>query len=330
MKTVLFLLVFPFSLSAQTYSLIWSDEFENAALDPAKWTYEIGQGSGGWGNNEMQYYTASPTNVFIDTGYLHIVAKAETIGGAFFSSARIKTQGLFDFKYGKVEARLKVPNGQGLWPAFWMLGSNITTVSWPQCGEIDIMEHINNELIVHANHHYNNFGHVYDGGQTWADASIFHDYTFEWTADEMTWFLDGVEFYQTYIGPGASSKEEFHEPFFFLLNLAVGGNWPGNPDPGTPLPATMMVDYVRVYQETNALSTPELDLITISPNPSNESITVGMETELESYTILNLQGEVLLTGTSKSINVASLSSGLYYMDVQGSDDSVSRTSFVKQ
>lgn len=327
MKTLLFLLAFPLTLSAQNYALAWSDEFPGTALDPAKWTYEIGQGSGGWGNNELQYYTASPTNVFVDTGYLHIVGKVENIGGAYFSSSRIKTQGLYDFTYGKVEARLKVPNGQGLWPAFWMLGSNITTVGWPLCGEIDVMEHVNNELIVHGTHHYDNFGHQYAGGQIFADASQWHVYTVEWTPDAIAWFMDGTQFYQANIGAGSSSKEEFHEPFFLLLNLAIGGNWPGNPNPSTIFPATMMVDYVRVYQESNGIQDETLSSLTISPNPATESIQI--KEAIQNYSIYNLQGELMLTGVSNSIDVSTLSAGMYQITVALQDDIISRTTFVK-
>lgn len=330
MKTLLFLLAFPLALNAQNYALIWSDEFPGTALDPGKWTYEIGQGSGGWGNNELQYYTASPTNVFVDTGYLHIVGKVENIGGAYFSSSRIKTQGLFDFQYGKVEARLKVPNGQGLWPAFWMLGSNITTVSWPLCGEIDIMEHVNNELIVHGTHHYEHFGHQYEGDQIFADATQFHEYTVEWTPDAITWFMDGTQYYETNIGSGSVSKEEFHEPFFLLLNLAIGGNWPGNPNPSTIFPATMMVDYVRVYQESNGMEDAEMSSVTVSPNPATETISISSENELESYTVVNLQGEQLLHGVAASIDVSTLSAGFYYLHVVSVEGAVSRTSFVKR
>lgn len=328
MKILLFLLVLPLSMSAQTYSLIWSDEFDDTALDPNKWTYDIGQGSGGWGNNELQYYTASPSNVFEDTGYLHIVGRVENIGGAFYSSSRVKTQSLFDFEYGKVQARLKAPNGKGLWPAFWMLGSNITSIGWPSCGEIDIMEHVNNELIVYGTHHYENFGHQHEGGQIYVDVSVFHEYTVEWTPDEMIWSMDGTEFYQVNIGAGSVSKEEFHAPFFLILNLAIGGNWPGNPDPSTIFPATMMVDWVRVYQKTSGLEEDEINQITISPNPATDMIHIDQD--IQAYTIYNLQGETLLVGESTSIDVSTLSPGMYQIEVQALDGSMSRTAFVRQ
>lgn len=316
------------SVSAQ-YSLVWADEFDAPTLDGSKWMYEIGTGSGGWGNNELQYYSGSQNNVFLDTGYLHIVALEQSFGGANFTSGRIKTQDLYDFQYGKIEARLKVPSGQGLWSAFWMLGSNITTVSWPQCGEIDVMEHVNNELIVHGTHHYNYFGHTYDGGQVFADASEFHEYSIEWTPNEIIWFLDGVEYFQTNIGTGATSKEEFHGPFFLLLNMAVGGNWPGSPDLTTTFPATMMVDYVRVYQEINNLSEETISSIALFPNPVTDVLSIDADTGVEAYTITNLQGEELLFGNSSTIDLNELIPGMYLINVELSDGTLSTASFVK-
>ncbi len=317
----------PLSISAQNYSLIWSDEFDGSTIDPSKWTYDIGQGSGGWGNNELQYYTSSPNNVFLNAGYLNIVGKVENIGGAFYSSSRIKTQGLFDFTYGKVEARMKVPAGQGLWPAFWMLGSNISSIGWPRCGEIDIMEHVNNELFVHGTHHYFNNGHIYEGESVFTNATEFHVYAIEWTPTAIKWFLDGTEFYQTNIGPTAISKEEFHNPFFLILNLAIGGNWPGNPNPSTIFPATMMVDYVRVYQETNGLIDNQLSDLTVSPNPTTDILEINEA--VQSFVIYNLQGEILMNGNTKNIDVSKLNSGMYHIEVLTTKDALLRTSFVK-
>jgi len=228
--------------------LIWSDEFEASNLDPTKWDYDIGQGSWGWGNNELQYYTNSLSNVMLDNGYLKITAKNEQLGSANYTSARIKSKGLFDFTYGRVEARVQVPIGQGLWPAFWMLGANIDDVNWPQCGEIDVLEHINTEAFIHGTHHYNNNGHQYSGGSAACNAGEFNVYSIEWTPSSIQWLLNGTMYYEADISSNAVSKEEFHEPFFFLINLAVGGNWPGSPNSFTQFPAVMLVDYVRVYQ----------------------------------------------------------------------------------
>jgi len=252
MKIQLVLLFSFFHLAALGQNtLIWSDEFGGSALNLNQWTYDIGQGDWGWGNNEQQYYTNSSSNVSVENGYLNITAINEQFGAASYTSARIKSKGLFDFTYGRVEARIKVPVGQGLWPAFWMLGANIDNVSWPQCGEIDVMEHINNETIIHGTHHYNNNGHQYSGGSISCDANEFQVYSIEWSPSSIQWFLNGIMYYETDISSSSISKEEFHEPFFFLINLAVGGNWPGPPNGATQFPAVMQVDYVRVYQDAD-------------------------------------------------------------------------------
>jgi beta-glucanase (GH16 family) len=249
---LLLFLALSFSATAQ-YNLVWSDEFNGNALDGAKWVYEIGDGCPnlcGWGNNESQYYTSSPNNIHVDTGYLHITAKQEQFQGSNYTSARIKTQGRYSFQYGKVEARIKMPAGHAIWPAFWMLGTNITTVSWPQCGEIDIMEHVSLDPDIHGTIHYNlNSSYHFNGQGTTCDVTQFQTYMIEWDEDQIKWFLNGTLFHQVNIANGMNSTEEFHNPFFLLLNMAVGGNWPGSPNASTPAIATMLVDYVRVYQK---------------------------------------------------------------------------------
>jgi hypothetical protein len=194
--------------------LVWSDEFEASNLDPTKWDYDIGQGSWGWGNNELQYYTNSLSNVMLDNGYLRITAKNEQFGAANYTSARIKSKGLFEFMYGRIDARIQVPIGQGLWPAFWMLGANIDDVGWPQCGEIDVLEHINTEALIHGTHHYNNNGHQYSGGSAACNAGEFNVYSIEWSPLSIKWFLNESMYYEADISSNAVSKEEFHEPFF--------------------------------------------------------------------------------------------------------------------
>lgn len=255
----LFFFALSFSVTAQ-YSLVWSDEFNGNALDGAKWVYEIGDGCPnlcGWGNNESQYYTSSPSNIHVDTGYLHITARQQQFQGSSYTSARIKTQGRYSFQYGKVEARIKMPQGHALWPAFWMLGSNITTVSWPQCGEIDVMEHINSDPDIHGTIHYSNNGYTFNGQNTTCDVSEFQIYTVEWDNNDIKWFVNGTLYHQVNITNGVNSTEEFHNPFFLLLNMAVGGTWPGNPNASTPTSSTMLVDYVRVYQQP-IVSTPNI------------------------------------------------------------------------
>ena len=297
MKLHLVLLFSFFHLAALgQYTLIWSDEFGGTDLNLNQWTYDIGQGDWGWGNNELQYYTNSSSNVSVDNGYLNITALNEQFGSANYTSARIKSKGLFDFTYGKVEARIKVPVGQGLWPAFWMLGANIDNVSWPQCGEIDVMEHINNETIIHGTHHYNNNGHQYSGGSISCDANEFQVYSIEWSPSSIQWFLNGIMYYETDISSSSISKEEFHEPFFFLINLAVGGNWPGPPNGLTQFPAVMQVDYVRVYQDDAGCTDPLADNYNPNVTTDDGSCTYASTTLSITTTVCDAAASVRMTG----------------------------------
>ena len=231
---------------AQTYQQVWADEFTNGIS--SSWQFE--NGGGGWGNNEKQYY--QPANATVANGILQITAKKQSVGGYAYTSSRMKTQGLKDFKYGKIEARMKLPLGQGLWPAFWMLGSNINQVSWPACGEIDIMEHINAENKVYGTVHWDNNGHAEYGGNIVTSPDAYHVYSIEWEPTYIRWFVDGTKYHEINIANNAGGTEEFQRPFFLLLNLAVAGNWPGQAVDESKLPATMYVDYVRVYQKANA------------------------------------------------------------------------------
>ena len=326
--SLLFILASSFFASAQ-YSLVWSDEFDGTSIDYSKWSHDIGHGVWGWGNNELQYYTNSANNSTVDAGHLRITARAETIGSANYTSAKLKTKDLYEFKYGKVEARIKVPYGQGLWPAFWMLGANIDQVSWPHCGELDLLEHVNNENVVHGTHHYDNNGHVFLGGSVACDASEFQVYGIEWTPTTIQWSLNGNVYYTTNIGPGAVSKEEFHEPFYLILNLAVGGNWPGSPDGTTSFPALMEVDYVRVYQNNVSVNGIDLVSINVFPNPTRESITINTTVPVTEYYISDVHGKVLITGNStmETIDISGLSKGMYCATVK-TEVGPSRTAFV--
>lgn len=232
---------------AHGYTLVWSDEFDGTSLNMSNWNYEIG--GHGWGNNELQYYT--DRNVTVANGVLTITAKRESYGGRDYTSSRITTKGKREFKYGRIEARISIPMGQGLWPAFWMLGANFPGVPWPNCGEIDIMEHVNRETATHGYIHWDYNGHAYYGGSTYvADPSAWHVYAIEWDQSAIKWFVDGVQFWEANIHNGINNTHCFHEPFFIILNLAVGGNWPGPPDAGTKFPAEYKIDYVRVYQKS--------------------------------------------------------------------------------
>lgn len=236
------------------YKLVWSDEFNyEGKPDPDKWSFEIG--AGGWGNNELQYYTDRLKNAKVGNGVLTITARKEEYKGSSYTSARMITYGGGHYwTYGRVEARIKLPEGQGIWPAFWMLGKNIFEgTAWPATGEIDILEMVGggkSDRIVHGTAHWKANGHQYVGDSVTYSEKLsqdFHIYAIEWNEDTIKWFFDGEQYFSLNIQSGAMS--EFDAPFFILLNIAVGGNWPGNPDSTTKFPQTMKVDYVRVYQK---------------------------------------------------------------------------------
>ncbi len=241
--------------SSPTWVLTWSDEFNgsNGSLpDAAKWVMETG--GNGWGNNELEYYTNRPENAHQQDGNLVITAINESYGGRNYTSARLKTAGLFTQAYGRFEARLKIPAGQGMWPAFWMLGQNIGTAGWPGCGEIDIMENVGFEPSkVHGSAH----GPGYSGGhpltgtyalQSGSFSDDFHVFALEWEPSALRFYVDDV-LYETHTPADlpAGTTWVFDHPFFLLLNVAVGGSWPGSPNSSTVFPQTMQVDYVRVY-----------------------------------------------------------------------------------
>jgi len=244
------------------WKLVWSDEFngpDGSAVDSSKWVQETG--GGGWGNNELEYYTRRPQNAFLEKGNLVIKVVEEKYSGSDgvsrnYTSARLKTQSKFSQTYGRFEARIKIPRGQGIWPAFWMLGADIKRVQWPACGEIDVMENIGKEpAMVHGTIHgpgYNGANGIgssfaLPGGERFADD--FHIYAVEWEPNTIRFYVDD-HLYATRT-PADLPKEAkwvYDHPFFILLNVAVGGDWPGNPDSTSVFPQTMLVDYVRVYE----------------------------------------------------------------------------------
>lgn len=228
-----------------SYKLVWSDEFNGDSVDTKVWSYNIG--GEGWGNNEQEYYT--DRNATVEDGNLVITAKPETVGANGYTSARMTTQGKRDFTYGKIEARIKIPTGMGVWPAFWMLGSNVSQIGWPDCGEIDIMEHINTDSIFYGTLHWGNGGKVSSGNNIKGGPEDFHTYAIEWDADSISWFFDDKKYHEVTIKDNLLGTEEFHKPFFILLNVAIGGDWPGQTVDQAKLPARMLVDYVRVYQK---------------------------------------------------------------------------------
>lgn len=243
----------------QGWNLAWSDEFggpNGSGLDPTKWILEVG--GGGWGNQELEYYTNRLQNASVEDGHLVIRAQREKYQGNDYTSARLKTQGKFSQTYGRFEARMKIPYGQGLWPAFWMMGDDIDTADWPGCGEIDIMENVGKEpSMVHGTIH--GPGYAGDGGigtdytlprgKRFADD--FHVFAVEWEPSAIRFYVDD-DLYgtRTRADLPQGRKWVFDHPFFLLVNVAVGGGWPGSPDATTVFPQTMLVDYVRVYRRS--------------------------------------------------------------------------------
>lgn len=228
-------------------SLVWSEEFNSdGAPDPAKWGYDIGTGSGGWGNAELEYYTNRPVNSIVQGGVLKINAIKENYSGSAYTSARLLSKDKFSFKYGKVEISAKLPAGVGTWPALWMLGDDIGTTGWPGCGEIDIMEHRGSELnkIFGTFHYPGHSGGNADGATlTIANATTaFHKYSLDWSATSVKIYVDDVLVHSL----ANSNAVPFNHNFFFILNVAMGGGFAGPVDPAFTS-ATMEVDYIRVY-----------------------------------------------------------------------------------
>ncbi|NNK87131.1 MAG: glycoside hydrolase family 16 protein [Flavobacteriaceae bacterium] len=235
-------------------NLVMAEEFDvDGPPDPAMWRYDIGTGDNGWGNSELQYYTDIPDNIIVEGGVLKITAREDQFEGSIYTSARINTQGLFEQQYGRIEARMKLPWGQGLWPAFWLLGSNIDEVSWPQCGEIDIMENAGSQPTVVS-------GAVHGPGYNAGEAvtkkydlvndrfdTDFHIFGIEWGPGYINYYVDDVLYNQ--ITPEDVPGEWVFDngPFFIILNVAVGGTFDGPPNEDTVFPQTMYVDYIRIY-----------------------------------------------------------------------------------
>lgn len=245
------------------WELVWSDEFNGqngSSPDASKWTFETG--GNGWGNQELEYYTDRPENARVEHGHLVITARREDYSGADgvkrdYTSARLKTQGKFSVTYGRIEARIKIPRGQGVWPAFWMLGSDIDRVDWPSCGEIDIMENIGREpATVHGTIHGPGYSGKNGIGAPFSlshgrFADSYHVFAVEWEPNLIRFYVNR-HLYATRtpadLPPGTTWV--YDKPFFLLLNFAVGGSWPGAPDSDTRFPRQMLVDYVRVYRKS--------------------------------------------------------------------------------
>jgi beta-glucanase (GH16 family) len=264
---------------AQSWVLVWSDEFDGpagSAPDATKWGYDVG--GNGWGNNELESYTSRTQNAYLDgSGNLVIKVINETFTGQDgitrnYTSARLLTKGKFQQKYGRLEARIKIPFGQGIWPAFWMLGDDIDQVGWPTCGEIDIMENVGREpSINHGSMHGPGYSggnaltgtFPLPGGQHFSDD--FHIFAIEWDPNTVRFYVD-ANLYETHTPADmpAGGTWVYEHPFFILLNVAVGGSFPGNPDSSTTFPQTMLVDYVRVYTDSSANYAPAITSASIA------------------------------------------------------------------
>jgi beta-glucanase (GH16 family) len=240
------------------YTLAWSDEFNGTSLNSNDWGYESGDGCPGlcgWGNNELEYYTAPPNNIMFQDGKMIIEARSETFGGKNYTSARIKTQGKKMFKFGRVDIRAILPKGKGIWPAFWLLPQDNVFGGWPRSGEIDMMEYVGSEpaKVLGTLHYgpgpnstYISRNYFLTDGTNFNDK--FHVYSLEWKQDQIKWYVDDVLYSTINKADIGANNWPFNELFFFIINLAVGGNLPGSPDASTTFPQWLIVDYIRIYQ----------------------------------------------------------------------------------
>lgn len=233
---------------AVTYQLIWADEFNGTSVNTGNWNIDNGNPNV---NNELEYYQAA--NATVTGGNLVITARQQSVGGQPYTSAKLNSSGKFSVTYGRIEARIKLPMVQGTWPAFWMLGTNINTVGWPQCGEIDIMEHVNTSNSILGTMHWNSgAGHAQYGSSTTTTPGDFHVYAVEWDNSSIRWYVDNTLYVTGNIANNINNTGAFHLPFYIILNLAIGGDLPGSTVNNAALPTQMLVDYVRVYSMTNS------------------------------------------------------------------------------
>ncbi len=259
MKITLLLSLIISSISVpEGYNLVWNDEFKNNSIDTSKWSFEEGTGEWGWGNNEKQYYTSLPTNAYISDNILHIKALKENLGGMSYTSARMTTKGKYSFKYGYIEAKIALPSGMGIWPAFWMLGNE---GEWPDCGEINIVESKNTENEIISACHWSANGQRADHAKAIdleTDKSDFHTYYLQWDKEYIRTGVDNVQNFEMRIKDNEGETSAFHKPFFFILNVAVGGEFPGFNIDDNQFPTEMKVDYIRVYQKGAPTTVPQL------------------------------------------------------------------------
>lgn len=337
--TILFGITLVTSSLAQQWQLVWSDEFGGDVVNDSNWTHAIG--GHGWGNGELQYYTDRDTNSYVSNGYLVIQALEENYSAWNYTSARLKSQGKKFFKYGKILARIKLPYGQGIWPAFWMLGESFPVVGWPDCGEIDVMEMIGGigkDNTVYGTVHWEdgNGQHAKYGSSYTLSSGIFADnfhlFSIIWDESQIKWYVDNQLYHIIDITP--STLSEFHEDFFIILNIAVGGNWPGPPDSTTVFPQRMEVDYIKVYKNSpNSIEDEsnvpiEFNLYQNFPNPFNPSTKISYSIPNNSFVTLKVQdilGNEVATLVNQtqaagnyniSFDARNLSNGIYIYSIK--------------
>lgn len=280
------------------YTLVWNDEFNGGSIDPAKWTYETGDGTdyglpSGWGNNELQIYTTSEENssVGLDGDVSALIITARKVGENSYTSAKLTTKGLFSMRFGRIDVKAKLPQGKGIWPAIWMLGDNIDIVKWPGCGEIDIMELLgNNPSKIYGTVHYvesenqkgENQGEFELTGTNFSEA--YHIFTLVWTPESLSFEVDGVKYHEVAI---EEDMKEFLRSFYLIFNVAVGGYWPGYPDATTTFPQSMYIDYVRVF-EKKGFSPPDEPTLNIEEETLGQTLepNIGDNAIKEGFTAL--------------------------------------------
>jgi beta-glucanase (GH16 family) len=339
-KTLVIFLIFTNYAHAQSWNLVWSDSFTNATINNANWTFENGNNNG-WGNNELEYYTNRIENATVKNGNLLIIARKENYMGSEYTSARMITKNKQQWQYGKIEARIKLPQSQGIWPAFWTLGSNIDNVSWPECGEIDIMEHVNFDPKINGTMHWNNGGHAYWGGTTNCNVSNYHIYSIEWNVDSIVWKLDNVTYHSGNIKNNINNTNAFHKPFFMILNIAVGGNWPGSPNASSVFPDTMFVDYINVFQKaplkSNTINL--LNNVVAFPNPVTDVLHItskeidNKKLKLKVFNSLGVEiHNAMLDNTANAftISTSQWNKGLYFFTLQNEIDIMYKGNFIKE
>lgn len=331
--TLAFLFTISISVKGQ-HQLIWSDEFDGETLNPDYWNYDIGNGSSGWGNNELEYYTSRPENIKIENGKLIITARYESYSGFNYTSARINTKHKKYFGYGRIEMSAKLPKGRGTWPAFWMLPEYVVYGStyWPDNGEIDIMEYVGYlPSVVHGSVHTNeNYGSnsVTSKITYYGVENDFHTYAVEWTYDTIRYYVDSY-MYGSYKRSGRDWHYwPFDQNFFILLNFAVGGNWGGAQGvDNTIFPQTYEIDYVRVYDLGYNVGVSENSLNNLNtklyPNPTTDYIDIQINDNpsgVFQISVYDIQGRQVIPTTnyqnsSGTVNLSKLNAGIYFLKV---------------